>query len=63
MSEVNEIITKAEEPVRDKKDATVYHRLLKEDEDKIYAFIRAKAEAVDKSEKNCAHLTALKEFE
>ena len=63
MAEVIEINTKAEEPVKDKNDATVYHRLLKEDEDKIYAFIRAKAEAVDKSEKNCAQVTALKEFE
>ena len=63
MAEVIEINTKAEEPVKDKNDATVYHRLLKEDEDKIYAIIRAKAEAVDKSEKNCAQVTALKEFE
>lgn len=63
MSEVNEIITKAEEPVRDKKDATVYHRLLKEDEDKIYAFVRSRAEAIDKSEKNSDQMTALNEFE
>lgn len=63
MAEVIEINKKAEEPLKDKNDATVYHRLLKEDEDKIYAFIRAKAEAVDKSEKNCAQVTALKEFE
>ena len=63
MSEVNEIITKAEEPVRDKKDATVYHRLLKEDEDKISAFIRSRAEAIDKSENNSEQMTALNEFE
>ena len=63
MAEVVEINTKAEEPVKDKNDATVYHRLLKEDEDKIYAFIRSRAEAIDKSENNSDQMTALNEFE
>lgn len=65
MAEVNAIETEAnaEEALREKTDSTVYHRLQKEDEDKIYAFVRSKAEAIDKREKNSARMTALNEFE
>lgn len=44
-------------------DAVVYHRLLKEDEDKIYAFIRSRSEAADRKAGNSRQTKSLRDFE
>ena len=50
-------------PETEKENQIVYHRLSKEDEESIYQFARAAAEANDRRNGNSNHVKALKAFE
>lgn len=63
MAETENKKTAAPDPAADKADETVYRRLLSEDEEKIYSFIRAKIKAADEREGTGNHTKALVGFE